>query len=96
MAKEQILRLVDDAEIPSKVVAASNIEWGVLVDAYLLSAARVGNRYAAEVYLDRSGRTSNGMTVITPEVTKVACKNGFVMVRSICQKDHYVIVTGQS
>jgi len=74
---------------------ASRINWGVTIDAYLIGAARVGDRYAAEAYLDRSGKISDGMTVVTPPVTLLLDRDGFVMVRSVCLNDHYVIVTEQ-
>ncbi|KPC32735.1 Uncharacterized protein ABJ99_1587 [Pseudomonas syringae pv. cilantro] len=35
------------------------------------------------------------MTVVTPPVTLLFRKDEFVMLRSVCGKDHYVIVTEQ-
>ncbi|KPW52717.1 hypothetical protein ALO95_200356 [Pseudomonas syringae pv. antirrhini] len=96
MIKRQVLGLVDPAVVPSGVLIASSLDWGVTVDAYLIDAARMGGRYAAQAYLDRSGEIRDGMTVVTPEVTQISRKGGFLMVRSLSQKDHYVIVTEQS
>jgi hypothetical protein len=96
MRKRQVLSLVQPAALPSQVSTASSLDWGVTIDAYLIGAARMGDRYAAQAYLDRSGEIRDGMTVVTPEVTQVARKGDFLMVRSVSQKDHYVIVTEQS
>ncbi|NWF06699.1 hypothetical protein HX810_03295 [Pseudomonas salomonii] len=93
MAEKHCLKAADRAGVPAQVALANRIDWGVIVDAFLMKAARVGNRYAAEAYLDRSGLISDGMTVVTPDVVQVARAGEFVMVRSICQNDHYVIVT---
>jgi len=95
MSKTQVLGLIEPAAVPSGVLTASSLDWGVTVDAYLIGAARMGDRYAAQAYLDRSGEIRDGMTVVTPEVTQVSRKEGFLMVRSVSQKDHYVIVTEQ-
>ena len=76
-----------------RVVWASDIEWGVTVDAYLMDAARVGNRYAALVYRDLSGVSCDGMTVVTPEVRTVSERGGYTLVRSLCGEDHYVVVS---
>lgn len=96
MTSRQIMRLAQPPAVPPLVLVASNIDWGVIVDAYLCSAARIGDRYAAEAFLDRSGVVSDGMTVATPPVTVLMHKNGFMLVRSQCLKDHYVIVTEHS
>ena len=80
-------------ELPPKVVQAAGVGWGVTVDAYLLNAARVGDRFTALVYCDLSGISSNGMTVVTPEVHVVEQKGGFTLVRSLSGMDHYVIVS---
>jgi len=79
--------------LPMRVVWASDIEWGVTVDAYLMDAARVGNRYAALVYRDLSGVSCDGMTVVTPEVRTVSERGGYTLVRSLCGEDHYVVVS---
>ncbi|WP_122762014.1 hypothetical protein, partial [Pseudomonas viridiflava] len=75
------------------VEAARGVDWGVPIDAYLMNAAKVGSRFAASVYLDRSGTAANGVTVATPPVFHVAKIRGFEMVRSVCGSDHYVIVS---
>lgn len=80
-------------ELPTRVVRASCIEWGVTVDAYLLDAAKVGNRFTARVYRDLSGMNSDGMTVVTPEVQPVSERSGYRLVRSLSGHDHYVIVS---
>ena len=80
-------------ELPLKVVQAAGVGWGVTVDAYLLNAARVGDRFTALVYCDLSSISSNGMTVVTPEVRVVEQKGGFTLVRSLSGMDHYVIVS---
>ncbi|WP_154807167.1 hypothetical protein [Pseudomonas syringae] len=43
-------------ERPASIARASAVEWGVIVDAYLTEAARVGDRYAALVYDDLDAR----------------------------------------
>jgi hypothetical protein len=77
--------------IPSEVLEAQQIQWNVLVDAYLTQAARVGARYAASVFLDRAGLIADGTTVATPEVKTVGEKQGFILLQSLCGNDHYVI-----
>ncbi len=79
--------------LPMGVVWATDIDWGVTVDAYLMNAARVGNRYAALVYRDLSGASCDGMTVVTPEVRTVSERGGYTLVRSLCGADHYVVVS---
>lgn len=86
----------DEVEIPPEVEFARAIDWGVPIDAYLTNAARVGTRFAASVYLDRSGMSADGMTVITPSVREVARIEGLEMLQSISGNDHYVIVTRMS
>ncbi|KRP60169.1 MULTISPECIES: hypothetical protein [Pseudomonas] len=80
-------------EFPVRVVRATVIEWGVTIDAYLLDAAMVGNRYTGLVYQDLSGVNADGMTVVTPEVRSVRQQGGFTLVRSLGGHDHYVIVS---
>jgi len=53
-------------EVPGAVIRARAMDWGVTIDAYLYGAARVGERYAAIVYGDKSGASLDGMTVATP------------------------------
>lgn len=93
MTAKHRLSLVTPTAIPMQVLAASRIEWGVIIDAFLMNAARVGDRYAAEAYSDRSGAISDGITVVTPPVVPLLNKEGFLLVRSACRNDHYVIVS---
>lgn len=78
--------------IPHEVSKAQGVDWGVCIDAYLLNAARAGQRYAAEVYLDQSGASENGMTVATPPLRCVEIRHGFKLMRS-ASGDHYVFVS---
>lgn len=80
--------------LPCEVVLAQSIDWSVHIDAYLFSAARVGERYVALVYGDQSGVSSNGMTVATPPLRCVAEREGFKLMRS-ASGDHYVITSEQ-
>lgn len=82
-----------DPNAPSEVIEAQAIEWEVTVDAYLSDAARVGRRYAAVVYSDRSGVSQNGMTIATPPLEFVEAKEGFKLMRSLSGRDHYVITS---
>lgn len=79
--------------VPREVVEASNIDWGVIVDAYLANAARVGGQYAALVYRDRSGVSSDGMTVLTPVVRPTAQKGTFTLIQTLGGGDHHVIAS---
>ena len=79
--------------LPSEVQRANSIDWGVLVDAYLMNAARVGSQYTGSAYLDRSGRIADGMTVVTPHVFQIAEIEGMHLVSSAGGDDHYVVVT---
>lgn len=80
--------------LPREVVLALSIDWSVYIDAYLFSAARVGERYVALVYGDQSRVSSNGMTVATPPLRCIAEKEGFKLMRS-ASGDHYVITSEQ-
>lgn len=80
-------------ELPHQVVQAAGIDWGVTIDAYLLDAARVGDRFTALVYCDLSGASSDGMTVVTPEVRTVGEQDGYTLVQSMTGHDYYVIVS---
>lgn len=80
--------------IPHEVSRAQGIEWDVCIDAYLHNAARVGQRYAAEVYFDQSGSSENGMTVATPPLRCVDVRQGFKLMRSMAG-GHYVIASEQ-
>lgn len=82
--------------IPAAVVAASNEQWGVLIDAYLFDAVPVGNRFAATAYFDRSGAIDDGATVATPPVRAVERRHSFVLLQSLCESDYYVIAAGGS
>lgn len=79
--------------LPPQVVQAAGINWGVTVDAFLMDAARVGDRFAALVYCDLSGVNLDGMTIVTPEVCVVDHVNGYTLVRSLTKSDHYVIAS---
>ncbi|ARD13741.1 hypothetical protein [Pseudomonas savastanoi] len=83
----------EDVDIPPQVAAARLIDWGVSIDAFLVNAARVSTRFAASVYLDRSGALANGMTIATPPVYQIMTIQGFELVRSVCGSDNYVIVS---
>lgn len=91
MSEVQRCAAVDAVPIPPDVLIAQQIQWNVLVDAYLTQAAKVGDRYAASVFLDRAGVIANGTTIATPQVTTVGEKEGFILLRSVCGNDHYVI-----
>lgn len=84
---------MDVIKTPIEVVEASRIDWGVIVDAYLASAARVGGQYAALVYRDRSGVSRDGMTVLTPVVRPTAQRGKFTLMQSVDGSDHYVIAS---
>ena len=90
-------KLVQDAvSIPPVVLAASNEQWGVLIDAYLSDAVPVGNRFAATAYLDRSASIDDGSTVATPPVRAVERRGGFVLLQSLSGSDYYVIAACRS
>lgn len=91
MSEVQRCTAVDAVPIPPDVLIARQIQWDVLVDAYLTQAAKVGDRYAASVFLDQAGVIADGTTIATPQVTTVDEKEGFILLRSVCGKDHYVI-----
>lgn len=91
MSDVQRCAAVDAVSIPPDVLIARQIQWDVLVDAYLTQAAKVGDRYAATVYLDRAGAIADGTTIATPQVKTVGEKEGFILLRSVCGNDHYVI-----
>ena len=80
-------------DLPLQVAQATRIDWGVTIDAYLVDAARVGDRLTGLVYCDLSRVSSDGMTVVTPEIQDVRQVNGFTLVRSLTYRDHYVIVS---
>lgn len=84
---------MDKENIPAEVERAACIDWGVLVDGYLTNAARVGNRFAATLFLDCAHSISNGETVVTPPVRKLLSHGDFCLVQSSSGQDHYVIVS---
>lgn len=79
--------------LPPEVIQAMAKEWGVFVDAYLIDAARVGNRYAALVFCDQSAAVADGMTIATPPVRHVCSDGPFKLLQSLDGCDHYVLVT---
>lgn len=79
--------------IPDGVEKAKGIDWGVPIDAYLMNAAQVSNRFAASVYSDLSGASEDGMTILTPPVRQLARVEKFELLQSLCGNDHYVVVT---
>lgn len=80
-------------DVPLEVVRAQREDWGVIVDAYLSQAGRVGQRYAATVFSDLSGVNANGMTVATPPLQLVEERAGFKLMRSVSGNDHFVITS---
>ncbi|WP_256585926.1 MULTISPECIES: hypothetical protein [Pseudomonas] len=82
-----------ERDLPSEVIQAQGIDWGVVVDAYLIKAARAGQSYAALVYSDQSGVCSDGMTVATPPLCLVESRAGFKLMRSFDGQDHFVIAS---
>lgn len=83
-------------EVPLEVVRAQRLNWGVIVDAYLSQAGRVGQRYAAMVFGDLSGVNANGMTIATPPLQLVEERAGFKLMRSVSGNDHFVITSEMS
>lgn len=90
---ETVLSCGNAAKILGEVEHAEGIDWGVPIDAYLMDAARVGNRYVASVYCDLSGISANGEIVVTPPVRQISKVGRFEMLQSLCGNDHYVVVT---
>ena len=80
--------------LPAEIVKARDIDWAVHIDAYLTQAAKVGDRYVALVYGDRSGVSLDGMTVATPPIECVLVRGGFKLMRSV-GGDYYVIASEQ-
>ena len=79
--------------MPPEVMRAQAVEWGVLVDAYLVQGARVGNRFAAVAYADHSGNIADGMTIATGPVQLIRSIAGFKLLQTLDQADHYVLVS---
>lgn len=89
-------KVVQEAgSIPPVVVAASKEQWGVAIDAYLVDAVRVGNRFAATAYFDLSGCIDDGSTVATPPVRAVERRESFVLLQTLCGSDYYVIAASR-
>ncbi|MEE4697096.1 hypothetical protein V2J91_10750 [Pseudomonas alliivorans] len=86
-------KLLQEEHLPIEVTRAQRVNWGVFVDAFLMNAAKVGNRFAAEAYGDQSGLISDGTTVATAPVRSIASVNGFQLLQTLDAGDHYVIVT---
>ncbi len=80
-------------EIPPAVLRASREDWGVRIDAYLINAAKVGDRFAASVFLDHAGAIENGETVVTPPLRSMSARGEFRLMQSVCGQDHYIIVS---
>lgn len=79
--------------LPTEVIQAMSHDWGVLVDAYLVNAARVGDRFAATVFCDQSGMVPDGVTVATHPVRQIAVRGAFKLFQTLDGADHYVLVT---
>lgn len=79
--------------LPTSVLQAKSQDWGVIVDAYLVNAARVGDRFAATLFCDLAGVIENGETVVTPPVRQLQRRGDFRLMQSACGGDHYIIVS---
>jgi hypothetical protein len=80
-------------KVPGAVIRAQSMVWGVTIDAYLYDAARVGQRYAAIVYGDKSGASLDGMTVATPPLELVKAQSGFKLMRTPGGNQNFLIVS---
>lgn len=58
---EGVIRL--PSLVSAKLAIAQAHDWGALVDAYLVDAAEVGDRFVAYVYGDLSGQLGCGVRV---------------------------------
>lgn len=87
--------MTSNQKLTPEVVQAKAIDWGVRVDAYLVDASKVGQRYAAKVFSDLSGVSADGMTVATPPLELVEARSEFKLMRSLSGGDYYVIVCEQ-
>ena len=85
--------VVQGSSLPDEVVQAMSLDWGVIVDAYLLDGARVGDRYAAIAFGDCSGVVPDGATIATVPVRCVAFEGPFKLLQTFNGNDHYVLVT---
>lgn len=79
--------------VSAKLVVAQAHDWGALVDAYLVDAAEVGDRFVAYVYGDLSGGLADGMTIVTPPSEIIAELKGMALLRTVSGNDHYVMVS---
>ncbi|WP_202633599.1 hypothetical protein [Pseudomonas syringae] len=91
VAEEEAVKR-QNQEAPGAVIRAQSMDWGVTIDAYLYDAARVGQRYAAIVYGDKSGASLDGMTVATPPLELVKAESDFKLMRTPSGKHHFLIV----
>ncbi|WP_249671932.1 hypothetical protein [Pseudomonas abieticivorans] len=90
---EKVDVLETSRDISARLKTAQAIDWGVVVDGYLVNAAAVGRVYAASLYSDHSQKIADGETVVTPPVTDVYQQQGFTLLRSFNGFDHYVVVS---
>lgn len=79
-------------DFSARLRAAQAIDWGVMVDGYLVNAAPVGRVFTASLYSDQSLKIADGETIVTPPVTMVGEQQGFALLRSFSGFDHYVVV----
>jgi len=82
-----------EVDLPQAVIDAKAIDWGVLVDAFLMNAVFVAGRYAASVFGDLSGAIANGSTVVTPPVRAVSTCGSYRLIQTLDRRDHYVVVS---
>lgn len=87
------LRGTDFVSSPPQVELARGMVWGVPIDAYLMDAAKVGDRFVAKAYADLSNRIADGSTIATPPVRLLRAEGPFRLIQSTSGKDHYVIVS---
>lgn len=92
VAEEEAVKR-QNQEAPGAVIRAQAMDWGVAIDAYLYDAARVGQRYAAIVYGDKSGASLDGMTVATPPLELVKTQSGIKLMRTPNGDHHFLIVS---
>ena len=90
---EKVLAPETSKEVPPLVKVAQAVEWGVVIDGYLVNAAAVGDVFAATLYFDHARIIADGATVVTPPCREVLQLDGFKLLRSRCGADHYVVVT---
>ncbi|MBF7143283.1 MULTISPECIES: hypothetical protein [Pseudomonas] len=79
--------------LPQAVLDAQALDWGVLVDAFLVNAARVGEVYAASAFCDRSRTIQDGSTVVTPPVRILAVREPYQLLQTLDAGDHYVVAS---